>query len=125
MDHRIEPPRKIGETKRPKTTMGVYRDTRDVLVALAIRWGTTLQEATRYLVDIGNAGLVGPPAPDVPVAIDYRPDVPPESIEAQAVALVDAIVLQRVTAQEARVQISTLIRQAGCEARASWVKEKK
>lgn len=121
MMRRVESPRKIGATKRPKTTMGVYCDTRDALAALAVEWDTTMQEVTRYLADVGQAGFVNPPAPDAPVLIDWRPDAPPESIEAEAMVLIDAIVLQHVTAQEARARISTLIRQAGCEARASRV----
>jgi len=103
----IAPPRKVGEPQRKKTTMGVYVETKAKLGGLAKRWNTTLQEATRYLADVGQAGLVEPG--------------PQDDIEDQAVGLVNAIFAQRLDKQEARLRIVSLIRRAGNEARASWV----
>jgi hypothetical protein len=94
---KVEPPRKVGEPVRKKTTMGVYNETKAKLGGLAKRWSTTLQEATRYLVDVGQTGLVDP-------------DVSEENIEAQVVALIDALDEQKVTVQETKERILILVR---------------
>jgi len=118
---RIEPPLRSGQRRTKKTTVGIYEHTRNAVRDLAEDWSTSMTEVLRYLVDLARAGYVTVPARPVPVVVDYAVDDPPESIEAEAVKLIDAVILQHVTAQEARVMVTELIRLAGCEARASWV----
>ena len=105
----IDPPRKVGEPQRKKTTMGVYVETKAKLGGLAKRWGTTLQEATRYLADAGQAGLIEPGL------------IPDGVLEARAIQFVDDVIDARLTEQAAKDLIVRLVRRAGNEARASWV----
>ena len=119
---RIVPPKRRGQRARPITTVSIYSDTLAALIRVVERWNTTRTDALRYLVDLARAGYIPVPAPPHPIVVDYSIEPPPDSIEAAGIDLINGLRAEQVDWREARVRIVELIRLAGCEARASWVK---